>query len=64
MKEDKDFYIKITWNVQDVFDKAEEMEVTVTVKQAVALLKKIENNWDADCGISWGDIESGIDDII
>ena len=64
MKEDKDFYIKITWNVQDVFDKAEEMEVTVTIEQAVALLKKIENNWDAEYGVSWADIEAGIDDII
>jgi len=58
MEEDKNFSISISWNVEDIQTVAEELEIAVTVKEAVTILKSLESNHDAEYGIKWDDIQS------
>lgn len=54
-------YLAIWWNVSDVFDVAENMDIEISVEKAEEVLKYIDHNHDACEGISWYVIESALD---
>ena len=63
MKRDKNFYITKTWNVEDVTIRANELGIKVTTKEAIEVLEDIENNWDSEIGISWTNIDVGLEEL-
>ena len=52
--EDEHYIIAETWTVNDVMTVS---KVTST-EQAIAILNDIQNNYDANVGIAWGDIRA------
>ena len=46
----------IVWSVEDVLEKAEELKVKISHKEAEEILDKIESEHDATVGISWDTI--------
>ena len=52
------------WGVDDVIQQANEMDEKVTRKEAQIILEEIESNIDSECGVSWNNINSGIEDFI
>jgi hypothetical protein len=49
------------WQVDDVLEKAKEMEVTLTETEASEIIDFVHNKHDAELGISWMTIETAID---
>lgn len=46
--------IKITWTTDDVFDVAEEHDITLSEAQADAILGIVGDSHDANIGINYG----------
>ena len=55
--------ISITWNVDDVINRAEKNEIFLNKYQARRVLKLVEDNLDANCGVSWGTLDYFIEDV-
>lgn len=49
---------EISFNAQDVLDRAEELEIEITLDRAVEIIKTISKNLDAEVGINWSVIDS------
>ena len=52
------------FGVKDVIQQSKEIEEKVTRKEAQIILEEIESNIDSECGVSWNNINSGIEDFI
>ena len=48
--------INITWCTEDVLHTAEEMDISLTEKEADEILLMVEKNHDANMGICWDTI--------
>ena len=53
--------IFIAWHIDDVLMVAEEMNYLLTEEEAKEILKQLDNNHDATCGITWDTIRSQIE---
>lgn len=53
--------ISIKWSTEDVLNKAQEMGIELTEKQADAILYNVEYYHDASVGINWDVIEFHIE---
>jgi hypothetical protein len=49
------------WQVDDVLEKAKEMEVEISETEANEIIDFVHNKRDAELGISWMTIETAID---
>lgn len=56
--------IHIIWRVEDVYQQAENIEVPITLEQAREVLLRVEDSHDSDRGISWGDIEYHLENVL
>ena len=50
------------WCIEDIIDKAKEMRKQCSKKDALIILRNIEQNFDAAYGISWQTIEQYVED--
>jgi hypothetical protein len=50
---DKIMEIKITWTTDDIWDVAEEHDITLSESQADAILGIVGDSHDANIGINW-----------
>jgi len=48
------------WTVQDVLDRAKELHTPITENEAEEILEDIHHRQDANIGINWDVIDSGI----
>ena len=62
--EDGTPYISNDWHVEDVESVCEQMEVTLTEDEMEDVLHSVANSFDANYGISWGNFEYAIQNII
>ena len=62
--EDGTPYISHDWHVEDVESVCEQMEVTLTEDEMEDVLHSVANSFDANYGISWGNFEYAIQNII
>ena len=51
--------INITWSIEDVL----EVRPDLTDEQAMEVLEQVENNHDADVGVSWETLEMWADSL-
>ena len=56
--------IKITWCIEDVFSRAEELEITCSPEEASNILEKMERYHDANYGICWETIDCYLRDLV
>lgn len=56
--------ISIKWSTEDVLNKAKEMGIELTEKQADTILYNIEYYHDASVGINWDVIEFQIENYL
>lgn len=56
--------IKITWTTDDIWDVAEEHDITLSEAQADAILGRLGDGHDANIGINYGVILDYIEDHI
>lgn len=56
--------ICIVWSTQDVLQTAKNMNVDITVEEADDVLMTVEDNHDANYGISWDNIEWAVSDLV
>ena len=56
--------IDLRWTRDDVFHKAKEMEVVITMEQASEVLEALLDNHDANFGVSWDMIEIEIRKVL
>lgn len=54
----------VTWNIIDVFDRAENLEVEITEEQAKQVIINIDRLHDANYGITWDTIDYHIEEIL
>ena len=52
------------WTTEDVDTVAEELEVALTDEEKIMVIQNLNNNSDANSGMSWTDLEFEIDRII
>ena len=50
------------WSIDDVIDKAKELNKRCSKKDARAILALIEQGFDAECGITWQMVEDYVED--
>jgi hypothetical protein len=56
--------IAIIWSVEDVIDRAEDChEMGVSIEQSREVLRKMEHYHDCNYGLTWGTIDSYLDEI-
>lgn len=60
-RRDEDYSITVSWNVTDVKNAAKEREISISTKQAIELLKSLEQNHEAEVGINWTTINDALD---
>ncbi len=68
MKEDKNFSITISWNVEDVDailemwgeDEGRVFVPALTLQEKIHVLKNVDAQYDANFGISWQTLEDEI----
>jgi len=60
----KDGYVCIFWHRDDVLQRAEWDNVTLTDEEVEAVLDLLDNKHDASIGISWDTIDCWIDYVI
>lgn len=53
LSENNDIEINITWCTEDVLHTANEMDVSLSKKEANEILKMVERYHDAEYGVSW-----------
>lgn len=56
--------IHIVWSVEDVYQQAENIEIPITLEQAREVLLRVEDSHDSERGISWGDIEYHLENVL
>jgi hypothetical protein len=56
--------INIQWSIIDVEMKAEIMGVELTYDQKLSVMRLVENQHDAELGMSWNNIENAINIIL
>lgn len=56
--------ISIIWHIDDVFEKANEMNIKLTKDQARMILQNVKHDEDANYGVSWDTIENAINFFI
>lgn len=54
----------VVWSWIDVHDRAEEVEVEITEKQAKAIIRNIHRMHDCNYGITWDTIDYHIDETL
>ena len=52
------------WQVDDVLQRAEERELTLTIKMAEQVIRNIDRNIDCDLGVSWTTLDVYTDDYL
>jgi len=61
MEKDTDNRIAIVWRIEDVIDRAESRDITLTNEQAQLILEQMYKKHDANIGINWDVIDTHID---
>lgn len=56
--------IHIVWSVDDVYIQAEMLGVQPTVEQAREVLRRVDESWDAETGVTWSDIAYNLTDVL
>ena len=51
------------WGEDDVLERAEERDMSITREQAQSILQQMDSNHDAELGITWDTIDAGLDAI-
>jgi hypothetical protein len=54
----------ILWQVEDVYEMANQMEVDISTEEAVKIIRSIDKYACAENGISWYDIEFHIEEFV
>ena len=49
------------WCEDDVIGRANERNMSITIEEARGILEDMDNNHDAEMGITWDTIDSGLD---
>ena len=57
-------YIMFLWHQDDIYQKAEEMDIVLSVKQMENVKTLLENKTDCNFGINWDEIENRISEVI
>lgn len=56
--------IFFTWNLDDIYQKAEEMDVELDSNQGGNVLAYLDRNFDANIGINWDIVENAINNEV
>ena len=63
LSENNDIEINITWCTEDVLHTANEMDISLSKKEANEILKMVEEHHDAEFGVSWETIRYTISEF-
>jgi hypothetical protein len=63
-REDNTIAISHEWSIEDVYEKAEEMDIEINNIQAGQVLDLVWKNIDSEYGISWDSIENAIETVM
>ena len=60
---DDDHVAGMVWTADDIKEKAKEMKMRVSQKEATAILERMHHNADATVGISWDTVTFHLDEL-
>ena len=57
----RDFQIYIVWTKNDVMEQANRQGIELNENDCIEILESIENNYDANLGVTWETVDVGIE---